>query len=76
MTQLINMPKKNVPPSAALFDTIITNKLGSVINSDRTLYPVGDHELISVMGNLNKPKLHTTIKTNSQKETKFSRNTM
>ena len=63
MTQLITQPTRITSTSSTLLDIIITNKPDSVINSDTTPCPVGDHELISVTTDLRKPKRQPTVKT-------------
>lgn len=61
MTQLITQPTRITSTSSTLLDVILTNKSDSVIHSDTTPCPVGDHELISVTIDLHKPKRQPTV---------------
>lgn len=63
MTQMIKKPTRITDSSATLIDIVVTNKPDSVLHSDATPCPVGDHELISITIDLRRPKREPFIKT-------------
>ena len=56
LTQIINQPTRITPTSSTLLDLLITNNNEFIDNSNVSPSPVADHEMISVVINIRKPK--------------------
>lgn len=63
LCQIIDKPTRVTPMSATLLDVIITNKPDIVIHSDVTPCGIADHDLVSVIVDITKPKRQPEIRT-------------
>ena len=63
LKQIITKPTRITRTSSTLLDIVITNKVEMVVNSDVTPSPIADHEMISIIINIRKPKSEPEIKT-------------
>ncbi len=62
LTQLITKPTRITSNSATLLDVIVTNRPSSALQCDVFPCPLGDHELITVSVNLQRPRRLPTVK--------------
>ncbi len=63
LIQLIDKPTRVAPTSATLLDIAVTNNPEVVTHGDTTPCHAGDHELMSITLDLQKPKRQSTVKT-------------
>ncbi len=63
LTQLVGKSTRISPVSSTLIDLVITNKPDAVLSCDVVPVEIADHELISVVLDVSKPKRQTTIRT-------------
>lgn len=63
LTQLVNKPTRVTPTSSTLLDLVITNKPSAVLSCDVVPHEIADHDLLSVVVDISKPKRIPVIKT-------------
>ena len=63
LSQVIEKPTRITNHSSTLLDLIITNNINMIIRSDVTPSPIADHEIISVLINIRKPKKEVEVRT-------------
>ena len=63
LTQIIDKPTRTTSHSATLLDLIITNKPEAILSHEVVPQVVADHDLVSVVVNVRKPKKMPVIKT-------------
>ncbi len=63
LTQLIGKPTRITPNTATLLDVIITNTPDLILHCDVIPNPIADHELITVIIDMKKPKRPLVTKT-------------
>ena len=61
--QLIEKPTRITQHSSTLLDLIITNNTKMIVQSDVTPSPIADHEMISILINVRKPKKELDVRT-------------
>ncbi len=61
--QIVDKHTRVTPQSAALLDIIAMNKYDAVIHKDVIPNAIADHDLITVIVNITKPKRKTVMKT-------------
>ena len=63
MSSVINKPTRVTEHSSTLLDPVITNLPKTILHSDVVPGPIADHELITVIIDIMKPKRQPVIKT-------------
>ena len=63
LKQVINKPTRITVNSSTLLDVAITNKIGMIVDSDVIPSPIADHEIISIIINIRKPKQEPETRT-------------
>ena len=63
LTQIVEVPTRTTSSSATLLDLIITNEPEVIISHDVVPLVIADHDLISAVINISKPKKPTVTKT-------------
>ncbi len=63
LTQIINQPTRTTPTSATLLDLVITNKPDVILSRDVVPQVIADHDLVSVVLNVRKPRKLPVVKT-------------
>ena len=63
MTQIIDKPTRTTSTSATLLDLMITNKPDVIISQDVVPQVIADHDVISVVLNVRKPRKLPVVKT-------------
>ena len=61
--QIIDKPTRITQHSSTLLDLIITNSINMIIQSDVTPSPIADHEMVSILINIRKPKKGVAVRT-------------
>ena len=61
--QVIEKPTRITQHSSTLLDLIITNNINMIVQSDVTPSPIADHEMVSTLINIRKPKKEVEVRT-------------
>ncbi len=62
LTQLVNQPTRVMPMSSTLSDFIVTNKPDAVSSYDVVPQEISDHDLISIVVDISKPKRQPVVR--------------
>ena len=63
LKQVIDKPTRITEKSSTLIDVAIANKMERIIKTDILPSPIADHEIISIIVNVRKPKPKPEIRT-------------
>ncbi len=62
LIQLVNKPTRVMPMSSTLSDFIVTNKSDAVSSCDVVPQEISDHDLISIVVDISKPKRQPVVR--------------